>query len=86
MVYGREAELEDRKLRIEDAKNTTFAAVEEVRQAESVWRILFIVGLCHRCIHARNSGACSAYARCMKLGKTCSGQDSWVLLAMWAIA
>jgi chaperonin GroEL (HSP60 family) len=26
-----EAELEDRKLRIEDAKNATFAAVEEVR-------------------------------------------------------
>jgi chaperonin GroEL (HSP60 family) len=28
-----EAELEDRKLRIEDAKNATFAAVEEVRTA-----------------------------------------------------
>lgn len=27
-----EAELEDRKLRIEDAKNATFAAVEEVRR------------------------------------------------------
>ena len=26
-----ETELEDRKLRIEDAKNATFAAVEEVR-------------------------------------------------------
>ena len=28
-----ETELEDRKLRIEDAKNATFAAVEEVRPA-----------------------------------------------------
>jgi hypothetical protein len=50
-----EAELEDRKLRIEDAKNATFAAVEEgIVPGELAIRLMLVCSICWR-VHFTSS-------------------------------
>lgn len=67
---GREAELEGCKLRIQDAKNATFAAVEEVRQIILASVLISMVVLL--CINGRCMYCCVlAFARGVQRAQLC---------------